>query len=118
MSDGGPSCYTATTPRARKRHKCCECRGVIEAGEAYHKFSGIWDGEADTFKTCCDCEALRSKVIREYGIDLEFIPPFGQLGSELGGYDFNVEENQRAFVAIMQKRGATVHQSWNRFLTP
>jgi hypothetical protein len=59
-----PKCYTSTNPRARKPHTCCECRGTISKGEKYHLFSGIWD-EAHTYKTCAECEVLRSDACPE-----------------------------------------------------
>lgn len=54
----GPSAFWETTRKARKRHKCSECRGWIEIGEAYAYIRGIWDGEASSFKQCSDCVAL------------------------------------------------------------
>ena len=57
MSDYA-KCYTITNPRARKQHRCCECYGIIEPGEKYHVFKGVWDVPM-TFKTCSDCERER-----------------------------------------------------------
>lgn len=57
-----PSCYTKTTPRARKRHQCCECRGWIDVGEQYQYISGIWDGSGSSYKTCPQCAALRDRI--------------------------------------------------------
>ena len=56
-----PKAYTISNPRARKEHLCCECCGTIATGEKYHVFSGIWD-TAESFKTCAECEILRSEV--------------------------------------------------------
>lgn len=30
-----PTCVTEARPAARKRHKCCECGGLILEGEQY-----------------------------------------------------------------------------------
>lgn len=57
-----PSVFNQTKPRARKRHRCCECRGWIEAGERYEYSWGIWDGEANIYKTCFGCAELREEV--------------------------------------------------------
>lgn len=54
----GPSVFDEKTVKAKKVHKCSECRGAIQAGETYLKTWGIWDGEASTFKRCPDCSAL------------------------------------------------------------
>lgn len=53
-----PSAYWETRPKAKKRHKCSECRGWIEPGETYLAVRGIWDGEAHSFKQCPECLAL------------------------------------------------------------
>ncbi len=59
-------------PRARKRHWCCECRGNIQPGEVYERFSGIWE-DPDTFKTCADCIELR----KELDTLVDFQCPYG-----------------------------------------
>lgn len=56
-----PEAYGCETPTARKNHTCCECRGLIHSGEQYHRHHGIWDGEAETFKVCLECDALRDE---------------------------------------------------------
>lgn len=56
-----PQAFWSETPRARKDHICCECRGVIKAGEKYERVRGIWAGEADTFKSCFECAAIRNE---------------------------------------------------------
>jgi hypothetical protein len=76
MSDA-PKVYSTSTPKARKEHKCCECRGTISVGETYHIFSGIWDSAA-TFKTCAECEQLRSDITRTIR-DLDDYPAFTSL---------------------------------------
>lgn len=35
-----PTVCEALMPRARKLHRCCECRGIIQIGETYHLFKG------------------------------------------------------------------------------
>lgn len=107
--EGAPSCWTASTPKARKRHKCCECRGWIEPGEKYHKFSGIWDGEAGTYKTCDDCQILRKDVSNLCRKNDDEEPSFRNLCTYLPN-----EEKPR-YVAIMVKRGAEIHPSWDKY---
>lgn len=50
-----PSAYWETRPKAKKRHKCDECRGWIEPGETYLAVRGVWDGDPLSFKQCPDC---------------------------------------------------------------
>lgn len=57
--DGGPTCHKEKIQTARKEHHCCECHRVISPGEEYEYVSGIWDSEAETYKTCLDCKSLR-----------------------------------------------------------
>jgi hypothetical protein len=46
--------------KARKDHKCCECRRIIKAGETYEYFSGLWrDSGFGDFKTCSHCLAAK-----------------------------------------------------------
>lgn len=44
---------------AKKQHKCCECKRIIEIGEQYENYSGKWNGNFDYFKTCSDCLSVR-----------------------------------------------------------
>ena len=53
-----PSAYWETRPKAKKRHKCDECRGWIEPGEVYLAVRGVWEGEPQSFKHCPDCLEL------------------------------------------------------------
>lgn len=105
-----PSVYECDRPKARKPHECCECRGAIEVGERYHKHHGIWDGAADTFKVCEDCEALRADIDRDV-TDFEFKTPFGYLHESVlnGGDPVFIKR----FLDIKRKRGATI-QPWMR----
>lgn len=56
-----PSAYSYTFRKARKDHRCHECRGTIKKGEKYHYHSGIWDGPC-SYKICVDCESLRNDM--------------------------------------------------------
>jgi len=62
MSCEMPSVYGCDRRKARKAHKCCECRGVIVSGERYVVHHGVWDGSGATYKSCEDCELLREQV--------------------------------------------------------
>lgn len=48
--------------RARKTHKCEECRRQIAVGEPYTSTFGVWDGWAQTFCTCQHCQKLRDFI--------------------------------------------------------
>lgn len=44
--------------RARKQHRCVECRRTIEPGETYEYWSWAMDGTVDTAKMCAHCQAV------------------------------------------------------------
>jgi len=60
MTDNPPSVQWVSRPKARRPHRCCECRGTIPPGETYERFEGVWDGQFSAYKTCTDCTDLRS----------------------------------------------------------
>lgn len=106
-----PKCFTKSQPKARKRHRCCECRGWIEPGEKYHVFSGVWDSPG-TYKTCADCQALRVIIDAALRKDGDEWSEFTNLSQELD------EDQKRQFVAIMEKRCDHIHSSWDKYRTP
>ena len=57
--DAPDFCEVTTVKAARKRHKCCECRGPILVGEKYERTVGRWKGELRTFRECRLCLELR-----------------------------------------------------------
>ena len=61
------SCSTTSRPKARKPHECCECGEAIPAGAVYERLTGVWDGDAATFKTCASCVEIRDHFARGCG---------------------------------------------------
>ncbi len=57
-----PSIYRATRQKARKEHKCFECCAPIHPGEEYEYVFGVWEGYADSYKTCARCLSVRTWV--------------------------------------------------------
>jgi hypothetical protein len=54
-----------STPKARKEHRCGECRRTISPGETYERYTGIWDGAFAVYKTCAHCQQARAWLFRE-----------------------------------------------------
>jgi len=54
--------YNPTRPKARKVHVCDECHTNIQPGDRYENVFGVWDGQANTFKTCIHCLSLRDHI--------------------------------------------------------
>ena len=60
--ESSPSMFVETWPKARKIHKCCECRRPIKIGDEYERVAGVWDGDFAHFKTCERCAGLRAAL--------------------------------------------------------
>src|SRR6478736_3941236 len=51
--------FTCETKRkARKQHRCRECRHVIQPGQVYTHHSALYDGHISTHKTCAKCDRV------------------------------------------------------------
>lgn len=57
--DEGPEFFRIHHPRARKTHTCYECREAILPGSRYELYSGRWDGDMNSYKTCLSCAEIR-----------------------------------------------------------
>ncbi len=53
---------SSQTLRARKEHRCCECRCTIQPGESYHVESTLLDGLFTVHKTCLTCLRIRRSL--------------------------------------------------------
>lgn len=79
-------CYQLTKRKARKDHRCCECGGMIKAGETYNSHSGVWDGEPARYKVCPECDELRDEIERLADLNHDEGVCFGDLSSWCEGY--------------------------------
>ena len=71
-----PEFFDETTPRARKRYRCCECQTHIPIGDRYTKSTGKWDGSVSSFKSCMPCGRLRTWA---WGHNIQTV--FGELAA-------------------------------------
>lgn len=62
-----PSCFSSSTRKARKQHRCYECGDDITPGTTYEHVSGIWDGNPGAYKTCLSCVEIRDHFACENG---------------------------------------------------
>ena len=58
--EGAAAASSRTVRKARKHHRCVECREDIKPGDRHEYLSGIWDGEPDAFRTCLSCVEIRT----------------------------------------------------------
>lgn len=61
--DGYNAFYSASTPKARKPHHCCECHDVIPAGAQYERANGKTDGDFWSESTCLVCCEIRAAFV-------------------------------------------------------
>lgn len=57
--DGYAEMYNVAWPKARKEHRCGECKCVIDKGDIYQCCTGKWDGKMFAEKTCAGCADIR-----------------------------------------------------------
>lgn len=74
-----PKFFVTLKPKARKEHKCCECRGMIPRGEIYFRYKGLWDGCIQTFIRCADCQAMADEMDKDVALFDEIVPFEGLL---------------------------------------
>ena len=103
-----PQAYLMVTPKAIKRHKCCECGGVILAGEKYNRHSGVWDNTPATYKVCVDCDELRADM--NEGAEYDERTGFGCIRYEVGDFDEQDGFVDR-FIEIQNRRCAIKGES-------
>ena len=73
----GPSVLEERCRKARRRHTCVECGGVIDPGTLYWDIRGCWDGEWDHYRQCVPCNTAMIDGIQEHtGLEEEG-PSFG-----------------------------------------
>lgn len=66
--DGDCASVSSTEkPKARKPHKCCECRETIPVGAVHEKTTGRWDDEWLTYRTCLACVEIRQLLYCDGG---------------------------------------------------
>ena len=98
--------YSCVMRKARRAHRCCECRGTIEPGEIYHYHKGIWDDGPASYKVCYDCEKLRKDL--DNGVKYEDVTPFEGLWDSVDGASADNPAVARMWIAILEKRGQEV----------
>lgn len=59
----GPTLLADFQPRARKHHRCFDCRGWIVPGEKHRRANIVNDGAAYTLRQHLDCMAMSAEVV-------------------------------------------------------
>jgi len=61
-----PAVFEEVTRRAKKRHCCGECKGLITPGCHYWESRGLWEGQWSTHKTCGSCYVIAHTMLPCY----------------------------------------------------
>jgi hypothetical protein len=82
-SSDAPIVMNTKIVKARKNHKCFECRKIIDVGNLYEFTSGIWPDGPASFHICVTCTKIRKSL------ECSCIP-FGELFEQVTeeGFDF------------------------------
>lgn len=78
MSD----CVTSRYRKARKPHRCAECRHTIHAGDTYSRVAFLWEGTASSDAICLNCDRLSEAAgeeVRRGGMNEDDGPRFGEI---------------------------------------
>lgn len=102
--DGRVTVLHARRPRARREHRCDECRRAIEPGERYVVERYVYEGAATSHKTCRHCDAVRAWLLHECG---GFV--YGGVADDLGAH---LQEGE--YGAAVKLAGAGIERSWRR----
>jgi hypothetical protein len=72
-----------TKRRARKDHKCDECRGAIVAGSDYYVEDQVSYGDWYRAKLCVPCDTLWRHLLDAHGRQISDPPQYGMLRETL-----------------------------------
>jgi len=106
-----PKFYREKVVRARKQHRCTECRGPILVGEVYFRRTGKW-ADVKTYRECALCMELRAWAT--ISVPCFCCNIFGELHERVREMVHDVApkvpgvfmEYGRRMVAIRRRRGA------------
>lgn len=84
MDYDAPKVYEQKFVKARKEHKCSECREPIMPGEQYMLHEGLWEDHWSRYRTCPGCLEIIDDARKE---DSEFSYAFSQLFTYLSEAD-------------------------------
>lgn len=60
--DEAPDIFRQTWVKAKKEHRCYECKKIISPGDDYEYIFGVWWGDASSYHTCEKCADLRDSL--------------------------------------------------------
>jgi hypothetical protein len=96
-----PAVFKEVTRRARKRHRCGECKGLITPGCHYWESRGLWEDQWSTHKTCGSCYVIAHTILPCYlfGDLMDCIDSDPDLGDRITGHNERI-----AYMGMLQRR--------------
>lgn len=104
--------YNVDNRKARKEHRCVECRGIINVGEFYKYHHGVFDGSGFSDKLCAECHSMQEEINKGRRMDDRIC--VGELCHEV--FDSGEATRINRFMEIMTKRGAKI-EDWMKKVT-
>lgn len=117
----GPSVFTQKVVKARKLHKCCECKRAIVPGEKYLREQGKWDDTWESFKTCKECYEIRKAFCESYLYGQLYFAIFESLRDGDGAIDEDAllglspkafEKIQKVIEEVWESVNEKIETSW------
>jgi hypothetical protein len=90
--------------KARKAHRCNECRRTIEPGETYQTEAFMFEGEFNRHKTCAHCWVVRDWLTAECGGMV-----YGQVEEDAREH---VVDNPRYYGTELLRAVVGMHRHW------
>ncbi|GAC1699901.1 MAG: hypothetical protein NVS9B4_00220 [Candidatus Acidiferrum sp.] len=108
--DGTTEFFEVTEHKARKAHRCAECRREIPIGERYQATSIKFDGDFSYTKTCLIC----ADVYAVYSCGNSLM--IGELWSEMRDYVFpNLTTASKCFKELSVVSKSRVLEEWRKW---
>lgn len=104
-----PKFYHEAFPKARKKHKCCECTAPIVPGETYLHVGVKWDDTPETFHQHMLCRQLCMLMNEDDGCC-----GFGEMKNQWSELDYHLEKHTEArklYAAIIRRERAALRES-------
>lgn len=92
--------------KARKEHRCSECRRTIQPGEQYQYDVTLYEGSMDTNKTCAHCMVARAWLLENCGGYI-----YGEVIEEVQEHG----EEYRQLRIPLYRVAAAARRKWQRF---
>lgn len=90
-----PRVFDSSEVKARKQHRCVECRTLIAKGERYVRHKGIWDDGPNSLAICLPCESLWDAVWTALRANNEDCLQYGELWEAAQEYEVACRVNER-----------------------